>query len=142
MAKSTLLCFVHISSFLNWYFREHSRTGVMGIRLCSLRNLGLGTISTDKQYKLFVNWIIACMVDAPECGFELCTWIYNHGNVAPVISMCDPKLTVVKKGQEKPTIHESIARHVKEAANGAPIVAFQVTFFDGVPSHKWLFVVE
>lgn len=141
MSKAIILWFLQLSDFITRYFLEH-KTGVMGVRLCSLNNLKLNFIHTESQFQMFTNWLHACMVDAPQCGYNICVWTYQNGNVIPHISQCDTSLIPVPADGSKtrPTIHEDIANHVKVMADGNPVVAFEVSFFDMDPAHRWLFV--
>lgn len=138
-----LLWFAHCSGFLREYFSSH-KTGVMGVRLCTLGNLKQDFIATDEQFQLFVNWLNACMPDAPQSGYSICVWTYHNGKIYPHVSMSDVSLIPIPVGskQERPTIHQDIANHVKTMADGNPITAFEVSFHDLAPANKWLFLAE
>jgi len=141
MSSVPILWFVQMADFLTTYINTH-KTGVMGIRFCTLNNLKLNFIKSNEDFRLFANWILACMPDAPTCGYDLCVWTLNDNNLCPHISCGDPALAVVPKdgSNPRPTIHESIAKHVRAMADGIPVVAFEVSFFDNKPAHTWLFV--
>ena len=67
------LWFLHVSGFFRKYVLSH-KTGIMGIRLCTLNNLHIDPIRTDEQFKMFINWLNACMPDAPYLGYDICVW--------------------------------------------------------------------
>ena len=141
MSSTLILWFVQMTDFLSHYFHEH-KTGIMGIRLCSLNNLKLNFIHTESQFVMFTNWLRACMVDIPQCGYDICVWSYQDGNIIPHVSRSDVNLIPIPADGSKtrPTIHEDIVNHVTTMADGNPVVAFEVSFFDNKPAHRWLFV--
>ena len=143
MSSVPVLWFVQMSDFLTTYINTH-KTGVMGVRLCTLCNLTLNFIKKKVDFQMFANWILACMPDAPDCGYSICVWTLETNNLVPHVSYGEPALAVVSNdgSNPRPTIHTAIANHVRTMADGIPVVAFEVSFFDNEPGHTWIFVTK
>jgi hypothetical protein len=128
--------FLNVTGFLNQYIKNHISTGgVTNVRLCTL-NTSFQTILPDsEEAEKLLERIELCMCDAPANGthWEICAWIYSNGSVYPTISHGDT-------GGEY--IQLTILNHLAAMAGGHGIVAFEVTFYDLHPDHKWFFLAE
>ena len=131
-----LIRFINVTGFLDQYIRNHSSTGgVANKRLCTLGK-DFSTIHTDsKEFEEFVEQLELLMCDAPADGshWTICAWIYSKGNICPVISHGDT-------GAEH--IPLTIANHLVAMADSKYVTAFEVTFDDMNPSHRWLFLAK
>lgn len=133
MAKNFQLSFKHVDVDPNRFVGSMSLTGSEAIYMADLKSDGKTYDSNSDDFEQFLDEMYNLLFMAPFSEpWSICTWVYKDSTFYPTVSQGD----CIES--DDPTYH--LIKHVSGMADGLPIVAFTVRFYNNPFNDIWSFV--